>query len=54
MLELRAATALARLWRDQGRTQDARRVLAEVSGRFDKGLDAYDLQAAAAVLETLA
>jgi predicted ATPase len=54
MLELRAATALARLWRDQGRTQDARQLLAEVSGRFDKGLDAYDLQAAAAVLETLA
>jgi DNA-binding SARP family transcriptional activator/predicted ATPase len=54
MLELRAATSLARLWQDQGRCQDARQVLAEVCSRFDEGFDTYDLQAAATLLRALA
>jgi DNA-binding SARP family transcriptional activator/predicted ATPase len=53
MLELRATTSLARLWRDQGRCQDARQVLSRVYDRFDEGFHAYDLLAAAALLKTL-
>ena len=54
MLELRAAMSLARLWQSQGKTQAAREMLAEVYGRFDEGFDSHDLQAAQALLRTLA
>ena len=54
MLELRAATSLARLWQGQDRCQAARQVLAEVYNRFDEGFQAHDLQAAGALLEVLA
>jgi class 3 adenylate cyclase/tetratricopeptide (TPR) repeat protein len=53
-LELRAATSLARLWRDQGRYQDARRPLAEVYGWFTEGFDTQDLRAAKVLLDELA
>ena len=36
--ELRAATSMARLWRDQGKLPDARVLLAAVYGRFTEGL----------------
>jgi predicted ATPase len=36
--ELRAAMSLARLWRDQGETQQARELLAPVYGWFTEGL----------------
>ena len=36
--ELRAAMSLARLWRDQGKPQQARELLAPVYGWFTKGL----------------
>jgi class 3 adenylate cyclase/tetratricopeptide (TPR) repeat protein len=52
--ELRAATSLARLWRDQGRYQDARRALADVYGWFTEGFDTQDLRAAKALLDELA
>jgi class 3 adenylate cyclase/predicted ATPase len=52
-LELRAATSLARLWRDQGRREDARRALADVYGWFTEGLDTHDLRAAKALLDEL-
>ncbi|MDT8307550.1 MAG: AAA family ATPase, partial [Anaerolineae bacterium] len=51
MLELRAATSLARLWHAQGRPQAAQEVLATVYERFDEGFDNYDLQLAATLLE---
>src|SRR6516164_6580949 len=35
--ELRAATSLARMWRDQGRGKDARELLTPVFGRFTEG-----------------
>jgi hypothetical protein len=54
MLELRAATSLARLWRDEGRHQDARQRLSEIYSWFGEGLDSWDLRAAAALLDTLA
>ena len=35
--ELRAAMSLARLWRDQGKVQQARELLAPVYGWFTEG-----------------
>ena len=52
-LELRAATSLARLWQQQGKHDDARRLLAEVYGWFTEGFDTVDLQEAKALLEAL-
>jgi tetratricopeptide (TPR) repeat protein len=52
-LELRAATSLARLWRDQGRREDARQALAPVYGWFTEGLDTQDLRKAKALLDEL-
>jgi tetratricopeptide (TPR) repeat protein len=53
-MELRAATSLARVWRDQGRRDDARRALADVYGWFTEGFDTQDLRAAKALLDDLA
>ena len=52
--ELRAATSLARLWRDQGKPQQARELLAPVYGWFTEGFDTRDLKEAKALLDTLA
>ena len=52
--ELRAAMSLARLWRNQGRPQQARGLLAPVYGWFREGYDTGDLKEAKAVLEDLA
>src|SRR5262249_31348374 len=41
--ELRAATSLARLWREQGRQGEARDLLAPVYGWFTEGFDTADL-----------
>jgi predicted ATPase len=52
--ELRAALDLARLWRDQGRPQQARELLAPVYGWFTEGFDTLDLKDAKALLDELA
>ena len=49
-----AATNLARLWRDQGKVQQARELLAPVYGWFTEGFDTRDLKEAKALLEELA
>ena len=54
LLKLRAATSLARLWRDQGKLQQARELLAPVYGWFTEGFDTRDLKEAKALLEELA
>ena len=46
--------SLARLWRDQGKVQQARELLAPVYGRFTEGFDTHDLKEAKALLEELA
>jgi predicted ATPase len=52
--ELRAATSLARLWRDQGRRAEAYKLLAPVYGWFTEGFDTADLKDAKALLDQLA
>ena len=52
-LELRAAMSLARLWRQQGKRDKARELLAPIYGWFTEGFDTADLQEAKALLETL-
>jgi predicted ATPase len=46
--------SLARLWRDQGKAQQARELLALVYGWFSEGFDTRDLKEAKALLEELA
>jgi predicted ATPase len=52
--ELRAATGLARLQRDQGRPADALALLQPIYDRFTEGFETADLKAAKALLDTLA
>jgi predicted ATPase len=49
--ELRAAMSMARLWRDQGKRQQAYDLLAPVYGWFTEGFDTLDLKEAKALLE---
>jgi predicted ATPase len=51
--ELRAAMSLARLWRDQGKRDEARDLLAPIYGWFTEGFDTLDLKEAKALLEEL-
>jgi tetratricopeptide (TPR) repeat protein len=52
-LELRAAMSIARLWRDQGKRQQAHDLLAPVFGWFTEGFDTLDLKEAKELLEQL-
>ena len=51
--ELRAAMSMARLWRDQGRTQQALELLAPIYGWFTEGFNTRDLKEAKALLNEL-
>jgi predicted ATPase len=51
--ELRAAMSMARLWRDQGKRDEARDLLAPVYGWFTEGFDTRDLKEAKALLDHL-
>jgi predicted ATPase len=53
-LELRAAMSMARLWRGQGKRDEARYLLAPVYGWFTEGFDTRDLKEARALLDELA
>jgi hypothetical protein len=53
MMELRAAVQLARLWRTQDKSQEARQMLAERYAWFSEGFDSVDLRGARALLEEL-
>jgi predicted ATPase len=52
--QLRASMSLARLWRDQGKVQQARELLAPVYEWFTEGFDTRDLKDAKGLLEELA
>jgi len=45
--------SMARLWRDQGKRDEARELLAPVHGWFTEGFDTRDLKEAKALLEEL-
>ena len=51
--ELRAATSLARLWREEHKRQQARELLAPIYGWFSEGFDTLDLKQAKALLDEL-
>ena len=51
--ELCAAMSMARLWRDQGKPEQARELLAPVYGWFTEGFDTRDLKEAKALLDEL-
>ncbi len=51
--ELRAATSLARLWRERGERRRAHDLLAPIYGWFTEGFDTLDLQDAKALLDEL-
>jgi predicted ATPase len=53
MLELRAATSLGRLWRDQATPGEARDLLAPVYAWFTEGHDLPDLAEARSLLDEL-
>ncbi len=51
--ELRAAMSMARLWREQGKSQQARELLAPVYGWFTEGFDTLDLKEGKKLLDEL-
>jgi predicted ATPase len=52
--ELRAAMSMARLWRGQGKRNEARDLLAPVYAGFTEGFDTHDLREAKVLLHQLA
>jgi len=53
LFELRAATNLARLWRDQGKRSEARDLLSPIYSWFTEGFDTPVLQDAKTLLDQL-
>jgi predicted ATPase/DNA-binding winged helix-turn-helix (wHTH) protein len=51
--ELRAATSLAKLWRDAGKTAEAEASLSSVYDRFTEGFETADLRNAKALMDEL-
>jgi len=52
-LELRATVSLARLWQQQGKQDQAWRMLADIYSWFTEGFDTVDLQQAKALIQEL-
>jgi DNA-binding SARP family transcriptional activator/tetratricopeptide (TPR) repeat protein/energy-coupling factor transporter ATP-binding protein EcfA2 len=51
--ELRATISLARLWQEQGKTKQAKKMLGEIYSWFTEGFNSPDLQAAKLLLDEL-
>jgi len=51
--ELRAATSLAQLWREQNRSTEAIALLAPIYNRFTEGFETADLKATKALIDGL-
>jgi predicted ATPase len=49
--ELRAAVSLGRMWQQQGKVEEARKMLSEIYGWFTEGFDTADLKEAKNLLE---
>ena len=49
--DLRAAMSMAQLWREQGKREQARELLASVYNWFTEGFDTLDLKEAKALLD---
>ena len=45
--------SMARLWRDQGKSQQARELITQVHGWFTEGFDTLDLKEAKVLLDEL-
>jgi predicted ATPase len=54
MLQLRAALRLGRLWREQGKTEPARKLLSDAYERLTEGFSTADLREAKALMDDLA
>ena len=52
-LELQAFISMSRLWRHQGKRDQARQLLAEIYGRFTEGFGTADLREVKQLLEAL-
>jgi predicted ATPase len=53
LLELKAATSLSQLWKQQGKKAEARQALVEIYGWFSEGFDTKDLIDAKLLIEQL-
>src|SRR5262249_17474870 len=51
--ELRAASSIARLWCNQGKQNEARKLLGPIFGWFKEGFDTLDLKQAKTLLDFL-
>jgi serine/threonine protein kinase/tetratricopeptide (TPR) repeat protein len=51
--ELRAVISLSRLWQNQGKKEESRKMLEEIYGWFTEGFDTADLKEAKALLDEL-
>jgi predicted ATPase len=51
--ESRTVMSLSRLWKRQGKKEEARQMLAEIYGWFTEGFDTADLKEAKALLDEL-
>ena len=49
--ELRATISLSRLWQEQGKREEARKLLAPIYGWFTEGFDTADRQEAKALMD---
>lgn len=54
MLQLRAAIRLSRLWCDQGKAEQARKLLGDAYAQFTEGLSNADVREAEALLDDMA
>ena len=53
MVELQAATRLSRLWRNQGKSEQARKLLSAAYSKITEGFATADMKDATALLHTL-
>jgi class 3 adenylate cyclase/predicted ATPase len=50
-LELRSALSLGEFWQEQGKTEEAKKLVSEIYAKFNEGFDTHDLRRAAEFLQ---